>query len=356
VASAAPAGHLDSKFLDRVRRVYRRLVSAETGNRGGHWTKFNAIQRNVHDALLSDQPDDLRRIFADPLSSDLFYGVDNLSASILGKSFDDPGTGTALSEDARRVIASFAAALDIRDDPEAVLTALDHLLSQKVVFPAPFRGELGLSTTRGIASHRAIQSLYQTWRAKKLLRQGSILEIGPGMGRGAFYAFRAGFTDYATVDIPLGVVRQACFLGAVLGPDLLWFDGEDPAHRDGRISVLGAGNLPDRCFDLAINVDSMTEMSRSSAATYLRWMNGYTKMFLSINHENNAFTVGNLARSALNFNDRRKAPCPVRPGYVEEVFVIGGRTDIAVRLLGVLQEAAQGTRYWFRRLIERYLP
>ena len=121
-------------------------------------------------------------------------------------------------------------------------------------FPAPFRGELGHSTSRGPAGYRAIQALYQTWRLFQLVGpKQSIVEIGPGMGRTAYYAYRAGLTDYTTIDLPLGVVAQACFLGAVLGADKIWMEGDDEGSTDGRIKLLST--KPKRQFDIALNVE-----------------------------------------------------------------------------------------------------
>jgi hypothetical protein len=48
------------------------------------------------------------------------------------------------------------------------------------------------------------------------------------------------------------------------------------------------------CFDVVINVDSMTEMRREDAERYLFDVIRGSKSFLSINHEQNSFSVSEL--------------------------------------------------------------
>ena len=53
-----------------------------------------------------------------------------------------------------------------------------------------------MMTARGLATYRAIQALYQCYRVAQELfgdPNKSILEIGPGMGRTAYYCWTAGF-------------------------------------------------------------------------------------------------------------------------------------------------------------------
>ena len=100
-------------------------------------------------------------------------------------------------------------------DPETALSSIDARLNQTIKFPVPIEGEFGLSTFRGLASFRAIQAIYQAWRIFELTNGKSnpaILEIGPGLGRTAYYCYQAGLTDLTTIDLPLGVVAQAFFL------------------------------------------------------------------------------------------------------------------------------------------------
>jgi hypothetical protein len=72
-------------------------------------------------------------------------------------------------------------------------------------------------------------------------------------------------------------------------------------------------------YDLVINVDSLTEMARDTARAYVGALRERAAIFLSINHEYNAFTVRDiLAESGLNATTRM--PYWLRRGYVDEVF------------------------------------
>lgn len=327
---------LDAAFLDRVRRSYRSALADGSGSPGRLWRIIRGRQASVHAALLADTDDDLRAIFADPLSCDLYYGVDNLCRSMLGETFADAATIKGFSEDSQAVLFGLArtlglgAAGDWRGfDFETFLDRLDPLLNQRVEFPTLFSGELGLATSRGVAGYRAIQALYQTWRVLGLLSSAaekSIVEIGPGMGRTAYYAFRAGITDYTTIDLPLGVVAQACFLGAALGPDKVWLPADDAGCAPGRIKLLFAGRDPQRRFGAALNADSLTEMPLGAALGYLAWIKRHASVFLSINHLQNLFSVAEIAALAdLPLCESR--PYPIRDGYVEEIFGTGDSTS-----------------------------
>ena len=147
-------------------------------------------------------------------------------------------------------------------DTEAALAALDTRLRQRIEFPSSIKGELGFLTSRGLANYRAIQAIYQAWRVLELtkdIKQPAILEIGPGLGRTAFYCHQAGLTNLTTIDLPLGVVAQAFFLGHALGPDRIWLLGDDPEQAAGRVKLLPTGHPLGR-FDLVVNANSLVEM------------------------------------------------------------------------------------------------
>jgi len=218
---------------------------------------------DVHAALMADGDDALRAIFFDPTSTDLFYGCDNLCRSITqveGALFVE----TALADGRGRAAANRA-------------EQISALLA-------------GLSAS-------------------------SVVEIGPGMGQVAFFAHRLGIVDYSTIDLPLGIVAQACFLARVLGPDQLWFDGEAGEPPTGKVKLFCPGRLPSGRYGLALNVDSITEMSEHVAFGYARWLGQHAQVFLSINHPRNSFTVAELMAFAGMKCQRRSAPFdPV--GYV----------------------------------------
>jgi hypothetical protein len=177
-------------------------------------------------------------------------------------------------------------------------------------------------------SVRARRSRYQLERLSSALATisgRSVIEIGPGMGLCAFYAHRAGLTDYTTIDLPLGMVAQARFFAEALGPDKIWMDRDADIGTHDQIKLFSTGRLPERQFDAALNVDSMTEMSLSAALDYLSWINQHARLFMSINHELNPFTVADVAKYSLAAKCVQRVPVPDQPGYFQEIFFVDGR-------------------------------
>jgi hypothetical protein len=268
--SAAVEPYLSDPFLDRVKAAYRRALEAGGRAQGRIWRKIDARRRDVHEALLADGNAGLRSIFADPVATDLYFGMDNLCRSIIGSSNGQPFLRLAF---------------------------------------------------QSVRAERAQHQAQRVLAALALINGKSVVEIGPGMGHCAFYAFQAGVTDYATIDLPLGMVAQARFLGEALGPDRIWMAGE-PNGIANRINLYSIPDVPQRKFGLVLNVDSMTEMSLSAALNYITWINQHSRLFLSMNHEVNPFTVASIAHCRLAGKQLDRRPVPDREGYFEELFLI----------------------------------
>lgn len=241
---------------------------------GGQWTAIDQRRADVHSAMLANDNHRLREIFRNPTTTDLYYGVDHLCRSI-----------TQIQSD--------------------------------------------IFVDAALQSDRGRSAVYQAELARTLLggtNSRSILEIGPGMGRVCYHLYRSGSTDCTTVDLPLGIVAQACFLGRALGPDTLWFAGEDESLGEGRIKLLFT--RPDKQYGLAINVDSITEMPEAEAFRYAQWIRTHAPLFLSINHGKNRFTVAELMAFAGMTCQLRKPWSMagyVALDYFEEVYSAEGR-------------------------------
>ena len=271
--SGAVEAYLSDVFLDRVRAAHRRAVAATKPARG-QWAAHDQRRADVHAALLADNNDVLRSIFADPTATDLYYGVDRLCRSHVR----------------------------LNEASQFIFEALN------------------------VADPRVRCAAYQIERLRQIDPTArTVVEIGPGMGRAAYYGHLAGL-DYTTIDLPLGIVAQACFLGQALSPDALWFAGEDLIPQEGRIKLLY--DAPDRHFDMALNVDSITEMPVAVAFDYFYWAAGHTRCLFSINHCQNPFTVAQLAAFSAPSEILVKAPCSVWDGYVEEAFLLNRRSSL----------------------------
>jgi hypothetical protein len=302
---AAVEAYLSDEFLDRVRSAYRRAIASAPAT-SGIWAALDKRRTDVDAALRADSNNPLRSIFNDPTSTDLYYGVDRLCRSHVR----------------------------LNDPSEFVVEALNK------------------------RDPRARSAAYQIDRIRELnpgLR--SIVEIGPGMGRAAYYGHRAGL-DYATIDLPLGVVAQACFLGRALGPDSIWFAGEDEAAEQRRIKLFY--EPPDCRFDAALNVDSITEMPAVVAFDYFRWAAEHVGLLLSINHQQNPFTVAQLAVFAAPYRSVMRRPCPTWDGYVEEAFTLAGLGELprawrlaAFKALLIARRGARGVARRYQAAIWR---
>ena len=240
------------------------------------WKVIDARRKEIHDALVVDGLVRLRDIFRDPLSTELYYGTDNLCRSLCA-------------------------------DRSA--------------------GFISLALT----SDRAQWAKYQVKRLRDALAPldgKSVVEIGPGVGHTVYYAYLSGITDYTTIDLPLGMVAQACFLGATLGPDKIWLDGEDAAQAKGRIKLFCSHPKVQREFDVGFNADSITEMSLSAALDYVEWLNRHVHVFVSINHEMNPFSVAEIAKIKFSASHSTRVAFPFRKGYVEETFWLSGNEGL----------------------------
>ena len=152
----------------------------------------------------------------------------------------------------------------------------------------------------------------------------SILEIGGGLGRTAYYCRHFGLYDYTIVDIPMSSLAQGNFLGRVLPEKDLVLLGEsnDPEDGNSRIKLIHpkAFFSSNRRYDLIVNVDSLTELGISMAKDYLRKISQVGNLFLSINHESNDFSINSIWKETLGLNRLYRNPCWVWRGYVEELY------------------------------------
>lgn len=300
----------DEALVDRVIAAYLR---SQPGVGDSIWTEFfRDFHADIDHAFRNDRAA-AARILRDPKTSDLFYGFDNLCKSLGARLEDHRVPGQALDG-----LLAFAEALGIRRlenpeayrlpkpkpvDPDDLLSSIDRALGVTLPVPNPYRGHYGLKTRRGVVTYRVPQAMYQAWRVRELTRRidhPRVLEIGGGLGLTALYANTFGIRDYTIVDIPISAAAQRYFLGRV-GIDAKLLTPEEFFSSNDR-------------YDLIVNIDSLTELDRGVAEGYVKAIRERCGTFLSINHENNAFTVRDL------FGTGARHPYWLRRGYVDEVF------------------------------------
>jgi hypothetical protein len=330
IAAAQTAGESapDADLIDRIAVAYRRSAQRAAVGDSMWQGFFSEYHADIDAALINGPRAKLEEILRNPASSDLFYGFENLCRFLLRGQRIEDRKAPAQALDA---LLAFSEAIGIRrhDNPEGyrlrrpaaesadvVLAELDAALGIKLPVPNPYEGEFGLASSRGVVSYRVPQAMYQAWRIKQLtmgIPRPKILEIGGGLGRTALYANKFGIGDYTIVDIPISAVAQGYFLGRTLGQNSIALSGEPPAAVTLRTPE--EFHADDTHYDLIVNVDSLTEMDRGIAEQYIAKIRSRATVFLSINHESNAFTV----RELLGATGATRHPYWLRRGYVEEV-------------------------------------
>jgi hypothetical protein len=332
-AFAPASGWLPSASLvHRIRRSYRMAVSEFKGSGDSMWTSIADLQKSIHALLMSDDNAGLATLLADPAATNLYYGIDNLVPSHITEMAEDPAKFSIHAGMIADNLYRLAEALGVQKmlrpsgdpgptgpnhiDVDDLLARIERKLGIALAFKTPLRGEFGLPTSRGMLSYRVALAIYQAYRLKQLGAR-SVLEIGGGMGRTALYARAVGIECYTIIDIPMSLVVQAGYLAAMLGEDAIHLFG-DEGDPDSRIALRPPSVLSSLGhIDIALNVNSITEMDLTNARAYVEFARNNAGLFLSINHEINAFSAAELF-------DRRawkieRFPYWMRSGYVEEI-------------------------------------
>ena len=308
----------DTALVTRIIQAYRRAAETPLGSEDSFWLQdFARRKRDIHLALLGDDFEAVRALLRDPGESELFYGFDNLTKSLADRPEDPEHHAEGMLDQ----LAQLSEALGGRRarspehpvegwDVEVLLAEIDDVLGVRVDFPNPFMGEFGLASSRGVISYRAVHAIYQAWRVRQLAR-GRVLEIGGGLGRTAYYAWRLGVRDYTLIDLPMTGVAQADFLGRSVDVELF---GEATA---GGVRILAPAAFLEQSdhYDLVLNVDSLTEMAAETAQAYCDAAAARGRLLLSINHEVGRFRARDMFKGAL----LSRAPYWLRRGYVEEL-------------------------------------
>jgi hypothetical protein len=332
-------------YADLVRRVtaaYRTSERTLEKNDSVLWNMIFGKNKAVHDAILNGE---YVQALENPASSNLFYGFDNMFLDATNSIKNSPPNQEALTNHYLHQIEILAVATGAKrcwnprggalfptaikpasDEVEVLLDVISNKIGLQLDFPNPFPDEFGLVTSRGIISERAIPAIYQAWRLKTLskLYGSRILEVGAGLGRTAYYCHRFGLESYTIIDLPFTNLSQANFLGRALSPDQVSLYGE--RYAAGSIRILPAAAMHDfDDFDILANVDSLTEMDKNTSLMYVRQFVERARLLWSVNHEANHETVASLDPiSKLSIG---RFPYWFRPGYLEELFLVGNGVD-----------------------------
>jgi len=333
VSSGGPAD--DRILVERIVAAYRAAAEDFRHDRSSMWAGFfEQHHEGIHDALIAGDVERVAAVLRDPAGSNLFYGFDGLGPASSPEldPYWDYLPLFVLDHLVRFAEAIGALRLDYPEGylhrtprkyrTDDVLDRIEDELQLQLSFPAPFAGERGIESSRGLIAYRAVDALYQAWRVAQLLPgAGRVVEIGAGLGRTAYYARLFGIDDYTLVDLPLTGISQAYLLGRILDPPTIVLHGENPPDPEDAIKISPPHaflNGTDR-YDLVLNVDSLPEVGRATAEAYIRQIGDRTPLFLSINHEANDYTVRELLRQNGTTTAYDRYPYWMRPGYTEEL-------------------------------------
>lgn len=326
----------DDQLNKRLTKFYSLCVSNFEGNKESQWSGiFMQLQGDIHSTFLNGDEKSIAHILRNPEMYNLFYGFENHCRDLIrNKRLEDllepemvMDSLISLCEAVGLTKISNPESLRIRKaiSVEQAITLLENKFGFPLLFPNPFSGEYGVKTKNGIASYRAVQAIFQAWKISQIVKEipnPSVLEIGGGLGRTAYYCREFGIKDYTIVDIPLSSISQGDFLGRTLSPEDIYLIGESENDEKDKISLYHTKHFfdSDKKYDLIVNVDSLTELDISIAKDYLKKINEISTLFLSINHENNSFSVNSLWRENPIMKKKYRQQYWLRRGYAEELF------------------------------------
>lgn len=318
--------------------IFERLVCSINSALGvvptSQWKNiYDAYQIEIVRHLQEGNSEKVLNFLDNPLSNNIMYGFDNLAKSLQSRFRLETSTEPGLTADHFLALAEFAGVINV-NNPESLVSPVKRNVSidpiiddvitkffgQSIKFPNPYIGERGLSTSYGIASLRVPAAIYQAIQVTKLGK--NICEIGPGLGRTAYFSKLLGAKKYTLVDIPISSLCQGYFLLRSLPTESYSFSRE-PSIKNG-IQLRQPNEFISSCeeYDVILNVDSLTEIGIEPAREYLKSIIGRTKFFLSINHEANEFTVRNISQEFKEFKLVAISKAWLRPGYVEELYEV----------------------------------
>jgi hypothetical protein len=328
----------DQSIVSRLVASYRQIAKKKPVLGKSVWQGyFDTCHVSVHNTFLEGTLSDATNILRYPHKSELFYGFD-IMADVNQQCFStsEQQNGHAINYlMSLEQFAEFIGAISLSDlelqsgdsdfpwQADAIIEKINQALGIQLTFPNPYPHEHGALSSSGVISYRATQALYQAYRIKQLvsgIENPRVLEIGAGLGRTAYYARMLGIKDYTIVDIPITSMASGYFLGRTLGEDKILLPGETAPDAQDRVKILTPMEFvtSNETYDLIVNVDGFTEYDPYVARTYLRHIENVTPLFLSINHEQNLFTVKQLLDESGRIAERTREQYLMRDGYFEE--------------------------------------
>jgi hypothetical protein len=221
----------------------------------------------------------------------------------------------------------------LKKSPDELLDRIEQKIGVAIKAP-PFQlGVWGLKTRRGIFTGRDFMALYTALRIRSLLprRDARICEIGGGVGYLAYYCRFLSLHDVTIVDLPTVGALQGYFLMHNIGADRVSLSGEPAVADSVKLWCPAEFHSDQHRWDIVVNTDSLPELGRATALSYLGRIAKMGATFFSINQESRIprtakrndqqERVADLCDKANGFDCVYRAPYWLRRGYVEEFYL-----------------------------------
>ncbi len=228
--------------------------------------------------------------------------------------------------------------LSILTDVDELVKKIENRLKISIIPPNIEGGLYKLKTKKGGVHNRDLTSVYTAWRCTQILKaikNPSICEIGPGIGKTAYYLYILGIKDITLIDLPHINVLQGYYLIKSLPSASIVLYGEKKVKKNNSISILPNSEfrkLQKKRFNLTLNQDSFPEIDKKTVSVYLRQIKFNTKdFFLSINQESRntmmvdklrQHVVSELVSEVKGFSQIYRMIYWLREGYIEELYQI----------------------------------
>ena len=223
---------------------------------------------------------------------------------------------------------------------DQLVDAIESQIELDITPPAIDGGLLKITGSKAQFNERDLNAIFTAWSVTNKLENfsdASILEVGAGAGRVAYWSWRFGIKSYSLIDLAYINVLQGFYLLKALPDASIRLYGE-PAQElmQGReIAILpthAINNFSSRQFDLVLNQDSFPEIHPKIVRDYLIKIREICRQyFLSINHEScppgvdDFFTqinVQKLVDEVGGYKKLTRDPYWLRKGYVMELYEV----------------------------------
>lgn len=328
----------DEELVSRLLKSYQRQASISYGSDSMWLRFFNDYQKKIHEIFLENNIKKAFEILVDPQNSYLFYGFDDLclpfnelrvknAPSIADREFDclirlAEALGAVSLENPENDASWGKFSESFPDD---FIRKIEDKFQFEISFQSPYKGWVGLKSKKGLIHNRTLHAIYVVSKligyAKFFDKKNfNVCEIGPGLGRTAYWAHKLGVKDYSLVDLPMTTMSQGFYLSLLLGSGSVVLPWELRSNPD-QIKIYHPDEyfMNKQRFDFTLNVDSITEFGVELAGRYLKKIEDSSDFFLSINHESNEYSVNQLIS---NKHAHLRYPFWIRNGYVEELYKI----------------------------------